>query len=184
MAEVEVYTPVGVVAGAVTVLPTTGPAAGMVVDLPDAGETHELSNPLTVENARWYPLDGSRAAHRGTVLVEPDDILLLVAPQDELKIHMAWYSVALELGPYRVSGQLATHPGFDPARAIARPSGSFVPLRDATIELTGFPSGASATRPHVLVNRYAVDRVTSILMLGHFFPGARLIAQDAVAPVA
>jgi hypothetical protein len=34
------------------------------------------------------------------------------------------------------------------------------------------------------VNRYAVDRVTSSLMLGHFFPGARLVAQEAASPIA
>jgi hypothetical protein len=37
----------------------------------------------------------------------------------------------------------------------------------------------SAQRPYLHVNRYAVDRVTSSLMLGHFFPGARLVSQEA-----
>ena len=36
-------------------------------------------------------------------------------------------------------------------------------------------------RPHVLVNRYAVDRVTSTLMLGHYFPGARFVTQESAS---
>jgi hypothetical protein len=172
VATVEIYTPAGVLAGSTTGVPLTN-------DGPD------LEAPVAVDEARWYPLDGSRPTLRGEVSVEPDDILLIVTDEPELKVHMAWYSVALELGPYRVSGRLATHPGFDPAKAIARPSGSFVALSDVTIELS-LADGASsaAARPYLHVNRYAVDRATSTLMLGHFFPGARLVAQEAVAPVA
>ena len=171
MAEVEVFTPAGVLAGSTEGVPLTN-------DGPD------LSRPISIERGRWYPIDGSRAAHREAVLVSPDDILVLVTGVPELKIHMAWYSVALDVGPYRVSGRLATHPGFDPAKAIARPSGTFVALSDVTIELTTNGSAASAARPYVHVNRYAVDRVTSSLMLGHFFPGARLVAQEAASPIA
>jgi hypothetical protein len=168
VAEVEIYTPVGVLAG------TTSDALD--------GETHEMTVPLTVSDARWYPLDGSGASHRGTVLVDPDDLLLLVAPQDAVKVHMTWYPIAVELGPYRLTGQLATHPGFDPARAIARPGGTLIAISDVTIELNGLATGgASTTRPHVLVNRYAVDLVSSPLMLGHFFPGARLVPEHATA---
>ncbi|HEY4226770.1 MAG TPA: hypothetical protein VGM49_00395 [Candidatus Limnocylindrales bacterium] len=171
MADVEIFTPVGVLAGTTSQVPLTN-------DGPN------LASPLPVLDARWYPLDGSRASHRGTETVQPDDILLIVTPELDLRIHMAWYSVALEVGPYRVSGRLATLPGFDPARAIARPSGSFVALSDVTIEVVRQNVASSAARPHVHVNRYAVDRVTSSLMLGHFFPGARLVAQEAGAVVA
>ncbi len=171
MAAVEIFTPAGVLVGTSSRIPLTN-------DGPD------LAGPFTIEDVRWYPLDGSRAAHRGSVTVAPDDILLIVTAEPELKIHMAWYSVSLDVGPYRVSGRLATHPGFDPARAIARPSGSFVGLSDVTIELVTHDSAPTAARPYIHVNRYAVDRVTSTLMLGHFFPGARLLAQEASTPVA
>jgi hypothetical protein len=171
VAEVEIFTPAGVLAGSTNRIPLTN-------DGPD------LAGPLQLQDARWYPLDGTPATQRGSATIDPDDILVIVTAEPELKIHMAWYSVALEVGPYLVSGRLPVHPGFDPARAIARPSGSFVALSDVTIEVAGQGRTASASRPYVHVNRYAVDRVTSTLMLGHFFPGARLVAQEAPAPVA
>lgn len=163
MVEVEIFTPTGVLAGTTAHVPLTN-------DGPD------LLQPLAIEAARWYPIDGGRPAHRGEASVGPDDILLIVTPEPELKVHMAWYSVALDVGPYRVSGRLATHPGFDPVRALARPGSAFIPLSDATIELAGRDDAGTAQRPYLHVNRYAVDKVTSSLMLGHFFPGAHLVA--------
>lgn len=166
MVEIEIFTPSGVLAGTTAHVPLTN-------DGPD------LVQPLAVDGARWYPIDGSRPTQPGETSIGPDDILLIVTPEPELKVHMAWYSVALEVGPYRVSGRLATHPGFDPARALARPGGTFIALSDVTIELTDRNDAGSAQRPYLHVNRYAVDRVTSSLMLGHFFPGARLLAQES-----
>lgn len=170
MVEVEIYTPSGVLAGTTDHVPLTN-------DGPD------LVAPLQVSRARWYPCDGSRPAQRGEISVDPDDILLIVTPEPELRVHMAWYSIAVEVGPYRVSGRLATHPGFDPAKALLRPGSDFVALSDATIELCGRTDAGTAQRPYLHVNRYAVDRVTSPLMLGHFFPGARLVAQESSATV-
>jgi hypothetical protein len=164
--ELEIFTPLGVLAGTTATAPLTN-------DGPD------LVQPLALRDSRWYPIDGARPAHRGETSVGPDDILLIVTPPPELKVHMAWYSVALEVGPYRVSGRLATHPGFDPARALARPGSTFIALSDATVELVGRDDAGIAQRPYLHVNRYAVDKVTSSLMLGHFFPGARLVAQES-----
>jgi hypothetical protein len=170
--DVEIYTPAGVLAGTTDHGPLT----------PDGPD---LTDALAVSDARWYPVDGSPPAQRGDVSIDPDEILLITSPEPEpeLKVHMDWYSIAVEIGPYRVSGRLATHPGFDPARALLRPGSDFVALSDATIELVGRDDAGTAQRPYLHVNRYAVDRVTSSLMLGHFFPGARLVAEDA-APVA
>lgn len=168
MFEVEIFTPTAVLAGSTSRMP-----------LSDNGL--DLTGPIELSPARWYPLDGSRPSHRSTASVSPDDILLIITPEPELKVHMAWYSVELELGPYRVSGRLATHPGFDPARSIARPGGAFIPLSEAVIELLDRDTAGSAGRPYLHVNRYAVDRVTSTLMLGHFFPGAHLVAKEAIA---
>lgn len=166
MIDVEVYTKSGVLVGTTDHVPLSA-------DGPD------LAAPLAVTAARWYPTDGSRPNQRGDVSVHPDDILLIVTPEPDVRVHMVWYPVALDIGPYRVFGRLATHPGFDPGRSLLRPGGSFVALSDATIELAGRDDAGSAQRSHVHVNRYAVDRVSSSLMLGHFFPGARLVAQDA-----
>lgn len=167
MIELEIFTPTGVLKGHTAHVPLTN-------DGPD------LAQALAINDGRWYPIDGERPSHRGAVSVGPDDILLIVTPLPELKVHMAWYSIALEVGPYRVSGRLATHPGFDPARALARPGSTFIALSDVTIELPGTHDSGVAQRPYLHVNRYAVDKVTSSLMLGHFFPGARLVAQEAV----
>lgn len=168
MVDVEIFTPTGVLAG-------TTPRVPLTNDGPD------LVEPLSVDEARWYPLDGSRPVARGPATVLPDDILLIVTPEPALKVHMNWYSVGLDVGPYRVSGRLATHPGFDPAKAIARPGSAFIALSEATIELADRNDAGAATRPYLHVNRYAVERVTSSLMLGYFFPGAQLVAQETAA---
>jgi hypothetical protein len=63
-------------------------------------------------------------------------------------------------------------PGFDPARALARPTGSFVLLGDVRIGLGGRPDDGVDVHPLAWVNRYTVDRIESDLELGFFFPGA------------
>ena len=120
VSDVEIYAPTGVLAGITARVPLTN-------DGPD------LAEGLTLDEARWYPLDGSAPEHRGLARVEPDDILLIVTAEPEVKVHLAWYSVELEIGPYRVSGQLGTHPGFDPDRSIARPGSAFVAISEGTI---------------------------------------------------
>jgi hypothetical protein len=169
VAEVEVFTPTGVLAGL-----TAG------VPLSHAGP--DLTAALPVREARWFPLDGSSpAVERREVEIAPDDILIIATPPESILVHMTWFSVTLDLGPYRVTGELATHPGFDPERALARPSGIYVPIREARIELVDEAGAGAADRPHVQVNRYAVERVVSTLMLGHFFPGAQLLTPATVA---
>jgi hypothetical protein len=163
--DVEIFTPTGVIAGTTARVPLSH-------DGPD------LSSPLALDESHWYPIDGGRPIDRGEVRIDPDDILLVVTPEPELRVHLAWYAVRIEIGPYRVSASLGTQPGFDPERALSRPGGTFIELRDATIELLDAPEPATAQRPHLHVNRYAVDRVVSMLMLGFYFPGARLVAGE------
>lgn len=168
VSDVEIFAPTGVLAGITARLPLTN-------DGPD------LAQPLTVDEARWYPLDGSQPVNRGLVSVVPDDILLIVTAEVDRQVHVSRYAVELEIGPYRVSGSIATLPGFDPARALARPGGTFVALSDAIIELIGRDGVSPAGRPHLHVNRYAVERVVSSLMLAHYFPGAHLATPETVA---
>src|SRR5207249_1459814 len=78
-------------------------------------------------------------------------------PETEMTIHATWYAITLEIGPYRVKGRMLTPPGFDPARALARPGGAFVALHDAVIELIGRRDAVVAARSLVYVNRYAVE---------------------------
>lgn len=167
MSEVEIFTPTGVL-------------MGWTAGVPLSNDGPDLARGLAVEEARWYPLDGTPPEHRDKSAVAPDDVLLIVSPVPEVVVHMAWYPIVVEVGPYRVSGSLPTHPGFDPARALARPGSTFIALSDAVIELAGRGDAQPAERAHLYVNRYAVERVTSTLMLGHFFPGARLVNPEPV----
>jgi hypothetical protein len=167
MAEVEIYTPAGVVAGLTRGVPLTN-------DGPD------LSAPLEVGDSRWYPHDRSGPQQRGRVRVDPDEILLVVTGDEDMTVHMNLYPITLDVGPYRVTATIAMLPGFDPERALARPGHTYIPLRDATIELIGRTDVEPAERVYLHVNRYAVEMVSSSLMLGFFFPGARFAMQESV----
>ena len=175
VSDCEIYTPMGVLAGTADLAPVT-------VDGPDLDAPLEMTDPLEVTDARWYPLDGGEPGVRPLVRVAPDDLLVVVTPAPELKVHLTWYLIALDIGPYRVTGRLSTHPGFDPAKSISRPGGSFIPLSEVRIELIDQPEAGSAERPHVHVNRYAVERVRSTIMLGHYFPGAELESKQVAVP--
>ena len=96
-------------------------------------------------------------------------------------VHAQWHSIELDTGPYLVQGEMPTMPGFDPGRALARPTGEFVFLRDARIRLIGRDDAGEASAARLLVNRYTVDRVAADLMLGFFFPGAVMVLTGAAA---
>jgi hypothetical protein len=170
MPQVEIFTPTGVVAGSAL-------RGGGFVQAPD------LRSPVAIERARWYPLDGSKPEHRGSVLVPPDDVLVVASDEPDATIHATWYAVTVDIGPYRVSGRIPAPPGFDPTKALARPTGAFVAIRDASVELMNRSDAGLAKRSSVNVSRYAVERVESSLMLGFFFPGAELTTPPA-EPVA
>lgn len=160
MGQVEVFTPTGVLSGSTEALDLA----------PDAG----APRPLEVDGARWFPIDGGDPWRVGSTVVPPDDALVVILGEPAFAVHSTWHDVELDVGPYRLAGRLATPPGFDPGRALARPGGPYVTLRDASIRLLGRPSAGVAERPFAHVNRYAVERVASALMLAHFFPGATL----------
>jgi hypothetical protein len=160
MPGLEIFTPTGVVAG--TTLRD------------DLVQSPDLRSPVPIEQARWYPIDGASPEHRGSLLVPPDDVLIVVTLDANTIVHSTWYPLELDVGPYRVRGRMPVVPGFDPARALARPGGAFVALWDASIELLDRPETGVAHRDSVHVNRYAVERVESSIMLGFFFPGAEL----------
>ncbi len=163
---IEAYTAEGALSGLV-------PLAGRLRDQLEAGGL------LAIDGCRWRRLDG-RLEPPDDVRLAIDDLLLVVATEAELPVHAVWHDVRLVVGPYRVEGRLPTLPGFDPARALARPTGTFILLREARLELADRP-GAAVEHPFLLVNRYAVDEVASDLMLGFFFPGAELRPTRAPA---
>lgn len=166
---VDAYTAEGVATGAVT-------RPGSIRD------ALEASTQLEIAGVVWLPLDGSAERPAGDVTLTIDDILFLVAHEvSEAPVHAQWHDIELDAGPYRLHGEMPTMPGFDPGRALARPTGEFVLLREARIELIGQPEAGEATSAEILVNRYLVDRVVADLMLGFFFPGAETVVTGHVA---
>jgi hypothetical protein len=179
-----------------------GIAVGTLARAGHVRDALECGDPLPIERTTWHALDGSRPRPIGEVTVAPDDVLLATA--DEAEAGAAGVAgtlgeeavedareelrgdsragvadpeveeVSLALGPYHVRGQMPTMPGFDPGRALARPTGEFVQLRDVTIGLDGEPV-AGMVRPMAFANRYCVERVEADLMLGVFFPGAEIV---------
>ncbi|MFL5775107.1 MAG: hypothetical protein ACJ76W_02425 [Chloroflexota bacterium] len=159
-----------------------GVATGVVARSGPLREALDGAGDLIVERSRWLPLDGSGDQPGGDIRFAPDDLLLLVSDEAEGgPVHAQWHTIELEAGPYRVIGEMPTMPGFDPGRALARPTGEFVFLRDARITLVGRDDAGEASAGRLLVNRYTVDRVAADMMLGFFFPGAEMILTGAAA---
>lgn len=128
---------------------------------------------LRLDEAAWQGLDDPASRPAGSLAIPSDDVLIAVADDDPgVPVHAAWHHVHLESGPYTVEGELATLPGFDPGRALTRPSGEFLLLRDIRLSVRARPDAGVAIGDHALVNRYAVERIRAELMLGFFFPGA------------
>lgn len=150
------------------------------------GDLLELERELQVTSGHLAPLDGSRPIPDppGGITLTIDDLLVVVAPADTpVIVHPAWHEVALLCGPYLVTGRMPTMPGFDPARALARPTGEFVLLDHVRLTLAAAPDGGSIEHELAWVNRYVVEQVESDLELGFFFPGAEShIVQDAYTP--
>jgi hypothetical protein len=159
-------------------------------ELARAGSLREAlaSGPrLQLDRSVWQGLDALVPQPAGTVMIPTDDILFAVADDEpDPPIHAAWHHVLIDSGPYALEGDLATLPGFDPGRSLARPTGEFVLLRDVRLSLIGRPEAGVSVGDHALINRYAVERITADLMLGFFFPGAAITrdaATDKLQPV-
>ena len=134
---------------------------------------------LPLDRAAWLGFDGSAASARGSLAISSDDVLVAVDDDDAgIPVHAAWHHIQLEAGPYAIEGDLATLPGFDPGRALTRPSGGFLLLRDVHVSVRDLPEAGVGVGDHALVNRYAVERIRADLMLGFFFPGAAVDPLD------
>ena len=153
---------------------TSGGMASGVLARPGAlRDALEENGALPLDGAAWQGIDEATAQAAGSLTIPSDDILIAVGDDDPgVPVHAAWHRIQLESGPYTVEGELATMPGFDPGRALTRPSGEFLMLRDIRLSVRARPEAGVAIGDHALVNRYAVDRIRADLMLGFFFPGA------------
>jgi hypothetical protein len=157
--EFEAYTAEGVLRGSIV-------ADGRLGDL------LETLASLGVNRAVVMPLDGPERRDE-RMDVGTDDLLIVVAPTSTpAPIHASWHELVLTVGPYLVEAQLPTLPGFDPGRAIVRPTGTFVLLGSARVSLVAAPTAGAAGHPLVWVNRYTVERAEADLELTVFFPGA------------
>jgi hypothetical protein len=160
---VEIYAAQGVAIAVVT-------RPGSLRELVEGGGT------VLLERATWHPLDGGPPQSLGQISLAPDDIHIAVSDVvEDGPVHAQWHDLTVDLGPYHVTGQMSTMPGFDPGRALARPTGEFVLLRDVRITLLGREDAGAVDQRIALVNRYVVDRVEADLMLGFFFPGAEMV---------
>jgi hypothetical protein len=149
----------------------------------DAGTTMDLDD-VTLVALR--ELEAGTAERAPTGSVGADDILILALPRDPEapQIHSVHYPVTLSLGPYTVSGDLSMFPGFDPARALTRPSSDFVDIHGATVTIATPTGEIDQPYEEVAVNRFAVERVVSDIDMTFWFPGAEqeLLIEEVEGP--
>jgi hypothetical protein len=159
-----------------------GIATGVVTRPEHLREILENEAELVLGDASEAPLDGS-PIQSGEQRLPVDDVVIVVGDEEQPgPVHAVWHPIRLEAGPWLVQGDLPTLPGFDPGRALTRPSGTFVLLRDVRVSLLANPDAGENAHAQALVNRYSVDRVDATLMLGFFFPGAHIDAPAPAAP--
>ena len=108
------------------------PAEGALTGVVDAAgrlrDVLETSETIRLAPIRGLALDGRTLESPGEDV--PVDALLMVVPDDvDVPVHAAWHDIRLTIGPYQLDGELPTMPGFDPGRALARPTGTFVLLQ-------------------------------------------------------
>lgn len=138
-------------------------------------DTLESAERVRLVQPQWTPLHREPSSSDIADEVPVDDVIVAVGEYDPRRtVHANWHQVALDAGPYRITGLLAVLPGFDPNRALTRPGGTFIPLNGATLEIIDMPDAGRLARDQVLVNRYCVDRVSSTLQLSFFFPAAKV----------
>ncbi|HYH93683.1 MAG TPA: hypothetical protein VD763_11020 [Candidatus Saccharimonadales bacterium] len=157
-----------------------GMASGILARSGHLRELLDAQPELTLERAAWQAIGESAPHPAGEVTVAIDDVLVAVADDEPTSpVHASWHPIHLEIGPYVLDGELPTLPGYDPGRALTRPTGEFVLLRDVRMALLTDPAAGVHLGLHALVNRYGVERVSSDIMLGFYFPGAALDGVDA-----
>jgi hypothetical protein len=151
-----------------------GKASGVIVRPGHLREVLEQTGELALTGVRWKALDAGTDQPAGDMTIAIDDVLVAVTDDESsIPVHASWHALRIEVGPYVMEGELPTLPGYDPERALARPNGEFVLLRDPRLGRLGDDTVAPIGR-QALVNRYGVERVEADIMLGFFFPGAAM----------
>jgi hypothetical protein len=168
-----------------------GKATGTLAREGHLREVLEQTGELALTGVRWRALGATAEAPAGDMTIAIDDVLVAVTDDESsIPVHASWHALRIEVGPYVMEGELPTLPGYDPDRALARPNGEFVLLRDPRLGRVDGDALAPIGK-QALVNRYSVERVEADIMLGFFFPGAAMpdqaetdAAERAPAPTA
>jgi hypothetical protein len=158
-----------------------GVASGVLARDGHVRDALEQGGVLPLAGVQWQAIDAmTRPA--ADMAIPSDDVLIVVCDDDPtVPVHAQWHGIRLEVGPYRLEGEMPTLPGFDPGRALTRPTGEFVQLRDVSVGLRSDVVPAPPLTPvghNALVNRYTVETVACDLMLGFFFPGAEMVKEE------
>jgi hypothetical protein len=111
---------------------------GLLSDrLVDEGEVLtllETRETLTLESGRVLPVD---------------EVFVVVAPPvAAVEVGASRHDLALRIGPYLLTAELLTRPGFDPIRSLTRPTGTFLPLGRARVSAAE-PGFDELDHPHV-----------------------------------
>jgi len=143
----------------------------------DAGSTVDLADVTLVALTE---LEAGTTERAPTGSIGSDDIMIVALPRDPdaPQIHKVHYPVTLTIGPYTVSGELTLFPGFDPARAITRPTSDFIDIHDATVRIATANGEMEQPYEEVAVNRFAVERIVAEIDMTFWFPGAE---QEPIA---
>ena len=131
-------------------------------------------DPITLNEMRWAPMDGSDdlSPAPGLKSVDPYDLVLVIAGEDSLpamtgsersahKVHKVTYEVGLEVPPYRVIGTVMLYPGYEPERLLERSNEMFVAVVNATATMGGRTVSPPGTDV-ILVNRAYLRGVEQI----------------------
>ena len=154
-----------------------GKATGTLARPGHLREVLEQTGELALTGVRWRALDATGDQPANDLTIAVDDVLVAVTDDESaIPVHASWHALRIEVGPYVMEGELPTLPGYDPDRALARPNGEFVLLRDPRLGRIG-GDAMLAIGKQALVNRYGVERVEADIMLGFFFPGAAMPDQ-------
>lgn len=156
-----------------------GMTRGLLARTGHLREALDASDEVLLERASWQGLDDPMPGPAGSVTIAVDDIVVALTDGDPtVPVHAVWHPVHLVAGPYVIDGELPTLPGFDPGRALTRPTGSFVVLRDARMGRRDRSDRVPQALHEALVNRYIVELCEADLALGFFFPGAEMVHTE------
>ena len=112
-----------------------GVAKGVLAREGHVRDALEQAGVLPLAGVQWQAFD-STARPAADMSIPSDDVLIVICDDDpSVPVHAQWHGIRLEVGPYTLEGEMPTLPGFDPGRALTRPSGEFIQLRDVSIGL-------------------------------------------------